>query len=59
MIDAVRSVRPAQRVEAAFLAEKTYFESLVRLEEFGDFDSETNQKMAADAAAAELAYRYA
>lgn len=56
MIAAVKSVSPSNRLAAARLAEKTYFDYLDKLTMFGDFNHSTNMEMAADAAAAEVKY---
>ena len=58
MIAAVKSVQPKYRLAAAKLAEKTYFADLARLEQFGDFNRQTNEEMAAESAAAEVLFYF-
>lgn len=59
MIAAIRDVQPGERISAARYAEKFYARALARLNAFGDFSTERNAEMAAEATAAEIAFRFA
>lgn len=59
MIAAVRRVCLAERTQAIHLAEKVYHQHLTKLELFGDYGTDTNKEMAAQAAAAEVLFRFA
>ncbi len=59
MINAIRNVQPSERLMAARVGEAAYRRAFARLEAFGDFPSTQNREMAAEAAAAEIAFRFA
>lgn len=59
MIAAIRHVQPGERAAAARFAETFYASALARLNAFGDFSAARNAEMAADATAAEIAFRFA
>lgn len=59
MVAAVRAVRPEQRMMAAIIAELAFLKALDKLTKLGDFDQDANVEMAAEAAAAEVAHRFA
>jgi hypothetical protein len=58
MIQTVLKVKPADRMKAIRIAETTFMEFLNRLEQFGDYDRQTNMAMASDAAVAEVEYQF-
>ena len=59
MIAAVKKVSPTDRIPAAALAESVFFTSLEKLRKFDDYPEATNIAMAGEAAAAEVAFRFA
>ena len=59
MILAVKKVQPAERRVAALLGERVFFAALAKARIWADFDEATNLELAAEAAAAEIAYRFA
>lgn len=59
MILAVKAVQPSERRAAAQLAERVFFASLAKARAWGDFNDATNIELAANAAAAEIAFRFA
>jgi hypothetical protein len=59
MIEAVKAVHPSERRTAMLVAERTFLNYLAKLREWGDFDEDTHVEMAAGAAAAEVAYKFA
>jgi hypothetical protein len=58
MVAAVRAVPAAHRLAAMKLAEATFLAALAKLNSFDDFSRNVNAGMAADAAAAEVAYQF-
>ena len=59
MIDAVKSVRPSERLAAARLAEIVYF-SAMKSPSMDDFRNDAERReIAGEAAAAEILYRFA
>ena len=59
MIAAVKKVSPADRLPAAALAESVFSTSLEKLHKFDDYPEAINVEMAGEAAAAEVAFRFA
>lgn len=59
MIAAVRAVHPTERRAAAALAERVFFASLDSLRVWDDFTPAAHVEMAGQAAAAEVAFRFA
>lgn len=59
MVSAVNAVRPTERRAAAKCAEWAFFRAYNRLAELGDFSEYDNIEMAGQAAAAEVAFRFA
>jgi hypothetical protein len=59
MIAAIKEVQPSERRAAMLLAERTFNNFLTKLREWGDFDEATHVEMAANAAAAEVAFKFA
>jgi hypothetical protein len=59
MIIAVKAVQLSERRAAAQLAERVFLASLAKACAWGDFNDATNIELAAEAAAAEVAYRFA
>lgn len=59
MIQAVKNVHPAERRAAALLGERVFLAALAKFRVWADFDEATNVELAAEAAAAEIAYRFA
>lgn len=58
LIDTVRRVNKSEQLDAAKVAVKTYFSFLEKLEDFGDFNRQTNEELAAEAAVAEVLFRF-
>lgn len=58
MVAAVRQVPPAQRLAAAQVAEKAFAAALTKLASFADFSEHQHRAMAAEAAAAEVAFLF-
>lgn len=58
MIAAVEAVAQAHRLAAAQMAERVFADRLVTLVAFDDFSAAANRELAAEAAAAEVAYRF-
>lgn len=58
MIAAVKAVAPAHRLAAAQMAERVFADRLATLVAFDDFSAAENRALAAEAAAAEVAYRF-
>jgi altronate dehydratase len=59
MIAAVKAVRPCERIAAARCAEVTFIKALRKLQQFADYSEQDNIEMAAQAAAAEIAFKFA
>lgn len=55
---AVRNVQPSERDAARKVAETFYFSFLAQLNGFGDFTTSDNERLAAEAAAAEVVFRF-
>lgn len=59
MITAVKAVQPSERRAAMLVAERTFLDALAQLRAWGDFSDADHIEMAADAAAAEVAFKFA
>jgi hypothetical protein len=59
MIAAVRAVHPSERRAAALVAERVFSDFLATLTAWDDFSPADHVEMAGDAAAAEVAFRFA
>ena len=58
LIAAIKEVHPTERLNAAKVAERVFFEYLAKLREFNDYDEATNIEMATFAAIAEISYGF-
>jgi hypothetical protein len=59
MISAVKAVQPSERRAAMLVAERTFLAALAQLRLWGDFSDAAHIEMAADAAAAEVTFKFA
>jgi hypothetical protein len=58
MVKFIMTIRPENRLAAAKVAEMAFFSTLKKLAQFGDYSPAENNRLAEEAAIAEVAYRY-